>query len=179
MTDSWDPIDCSLPGSSVHGISQQAYWSGLPFPSQVMEIWRGGEPRSAPFLRVRLCLRTSAVSRWQLQEDHPFESNSPNPIQQKTNWTKTSFYNLISGACMSRVLNFLIRGCFSGWWANLRVTHAPSKTLFPFILLCEVWVSTHWNYRWWFIQVLEKGIITIQICFRHLTLDDNFQTTNF
>ena len=24
---------CSLPGSSVHGISQQAYWSGLPFPS--------------------------------------------------------------------------------------------------------------------------------------------------
>ena len=29
----WDPMDCSLPGSSVHGISQQEYWSGLPFPS--------------------------------------------------------------------------------------------------------------------------------------------------
>ena len=27
------PVDCSLPGSSVHGISQQEYWSGLPFPS--------------------------------------------------------------------------------------------------------------------------------------------------
>jgi len=26
----WDPIDCSLPGSSVYG---QEYWSGLPFPS--------------------------------------------------------------------------------------------------------------------------------------------------
>ena len=25
------PIDCSLPGSSVHGISQQEYWSGFPF----------------------------------------------------------------------------------------------------------------------------------------------------
>ena len=24
------PMDCSLPGSSVHGISQQEYWSGLP-----------------------------------------------------------------------------------------------------------------------------------------------------
>ena len=24
---------CSLPGSSVHGISQQEYWSGLPLPS--------------------------------------------------------------------------------------------------------------------------------------------------
>ena len=26
-------MDCSLPGSSVHGISRQEYWSGLPFPS--------------------------------------------------------------------------------------------------------------------------------------------------
>ena len=25
-------MDCSLPGSSVHGIFQQEYWSGLPFP---------------------------------------------------------------------------------------------------------------------------------------------------
>ena len=24
--------NCSLPGSSVHGFSQQGYWSGLPFP---------------------------------------------------------------------------------------------------------------------------------------------------
>ena len=28
-----DPMDCCPPGSSVHGISRQAYWSGLPFPS--------------------------------------------------------------------------------------------------------------------------------------------------
>ena len=27
-----DPMDCNLPGSSVHGISWQEYWSGLPFP---------------------------------------------------------------------------------------------------------------------------------------------------
>ena len=27
-----DPIDYSLPGSSVHGIIWQEYWSGLPFP---------------------------------------------------------------------------------------------------------------------------------------------------
>ena len=26
------PTDCTLPGSSVHGISQQEHWSGLPFP---------------------------------------------------------------------------------------------------------------------------------------------------
>ena len=27
-----DPVDCSPPGSSVHGFSRQEYWSGLPFP---------------------------------------------------------------------------------------------------------------------------------------------------
>ena len=26
-----DPMDCHQPGSSVHGLSRQEYWSGLPF----------------------------------------------------------------------------------------------------------------------------------------------------
>ena len=28
-----DPMDCSIPGSSVHGIFQARYWSRLPLPS--------------------------------------------------------------------------------------------------------------------------------------------------
>ena len=28
-----NPMDCSLPGSSIHRISRQKYWSGLPYPS--------------------------------------------------------------------------------------------------------------------------------------------------
>ena len=28
-----DPMHCSLPGSSIHGIFQQEYWSGVPSPS--------------------------------------------------------------------------------------------------------------------------------------------------
>ena len=28
-----DPMDWSLPGSSVHGFSRQEYWSGVPLPS--------------------------------------------------------------------------------------------------------------------------------------------------
>ena len=32
MSDSSDPIDCSLPGSSAHGFSRQEYWTGLPCP---------------------------------------------------------------------------------------------------------------------------------------------------
>ena len=32
-----DPMNCSLPGSSIHGFSRQEYWSGLPFPSPMHE----------------------------------------------------------------------------------------------------------------------------------------------
>ena len=32
-SDSRDPVDCSPPGSSVHGFSRQEYWSELSFPS--------------------------------------------------------------------------------------------------------------------------------------------------
>ena len=28
-----DPMDCSLPVFSIHGISRQEYWSGVPLPS--------------------------------------------------------------------------------------------------------------------------------------------------
>ena len=33
MSDSCNPMDCSLPGSLSMGFSRQEYWSGLPFPS--------------------------------------------------------------------------------------------------------------------------------------------------
>ena len=39
-------MDCSPPGSSVHGILRQEYWSGLPFPSPGDLADPGIEPRS-------------------------------------------------------------------------------------------------------------------------------------
>ena len=33
-----DPMDFSLPGSSVHGFSKQDYWSGVPLPSLVPNL---------------------------------------------------------------------------------------------------------------------------------------------
>ena len=41
-----DPMDCNLPGSSVHAISRQEYWSGLPFPPPGDLPNPGIEPRS-------------------------------------------------------------------------------------------------------------------------------------
>ena len=46
LSDSWDPMDCSLHVSSVHGFPSQGYWSGLPFPSPGNLPRPGMEPRS-------------------------------------------------------------------------------------------------------------------------------------
>ena len=42
-----DPMDCSPPGSSVHGDSRQEHWSGLPFPPPGDLPNPGIEPRSS------------------------------------------------------------------------------------------------------------------------------------
>ena len=33
-----DPMDCSLPGSSIHGFSRQEYWSGVPLSSPGIRV---------------------------------------------------------------------------------------------------------------------------------------------
>ena len=49
-----DPMDCSPQGSSVHGISWQEQWSGLPFPPAGDLLNTGIEPASpvSPALQV-------------------------------------------------------------------------------------------------------------------------------
>ena len=49
MSDSCDSMDCSLPGSSVHGIPKVEYWSGLPFPSP-------GAEAQAQYINLYSCL---------------------------------------------------------------------------------------------------------------------------
>ena len=46
------PTDCSLPGSSVLGIFQAKYWSGMQFPSPGDFPDPGTKPRSSVFRRI-------------------------------------------------------------------------------------------------------------------------------
>jgi len=46
VSDSCDPIDCGPPGTSVHGIFQEVYWSVLSFPSPRDLLDPGTEPVS-------------------------------------------------------------------------------------------------------------------------------------
>ena len=50
------PVGSRLPGSSVHGISSQEYWSGLPFPSPEDLLDLGIKP-AAPTFQVDSSLR--------------------------------------------------------------------------------------------------------------------------
>ena len=52
MSDSCNPMNSSLPGSSVHGILQQEDWSGLLFPSPGELLDPGIEPRSHPLQQI-------------------------------------------------------------------------------------------------------------------------------
>ena len=45
-------MDCSAPGSFIHGISKQEYWSGLPFPSPGVLPNPGIKPASSALAGV-------------------------------------------------------------------------------------------------------------------------------
>ena len=66
----WYPIDCSLPGSSVHGFSRPRYWRGLPCPPPGDLPEPGTETRSlvSPERAGRF-LPTSAT--WEAQSPLP------------------------------------------------------------------------------------------------------------
>ena len=49
MSNSCDSMDCSPPGSSVHGISQEEYCSVLPFPGDLLDT---GIDLTSPALQV-------------------------------------------------------------------------------------------------------------------------------
>ena len=52
MSDSCHSIDCSPPGSSVHGIFQAKYWSGVPFPTpgDISDSGMEASPPASPAL---------------------------------------------------------------------------------------------------------------------------------
>ena len=45
-----DPMDCSLPGFSIHGLSRQEYWSGVPLPSPTIAPAAAKSLQSCPTL---------------------------------------------------------------------------------------------------------------------------------
>ena len=101
-------MDYSPPGSSVHGILRQEYWSGLPFPSSGdppdpgiktrLSAWQADSfPSELPMLikkeisktNIELCLEfyISIICR------HKFSSKLDNisAVLEKATWSMTQF----------------------------------------------------------------------------------------
>ena len=80
-----NPMDCSSPGSSVHGILQAKNWSGLPFPSPEDLPHPGIKPES-PALQADSLL--TEPSRKPVSKSPNVMHSSPTQIN--------SFYALVS-----------------------------------------------------------------------------------
>ena len=79
-----DPMDCSLPGSSVHGISRQEYWSGVPLPS----------PLKNTLLLLLLSCFKSCPTLCDPTDSSPPGSSVPGILQARIlEWVAISFSN--------------------------------------------------------------------------------------
>ena len=108
-----DPVDCSLPGSFLNGISQKEHWSGLPFPPPGELLHAGNEP-TLPALAGEsfTCWVT-----WEVQYKHSIQYSfitEYQPRQQElTAWSRhlsfVRFFSISWWNCfvmMSKELNF-------------------------------------------------------------------------
>ena len=93
-----DPMDCSLPGSSVPGFSRQEYWSGVPLPSPGDFPNPGIEPGS-PALQV---------------------DSLPSEPPGKPVWTTTNCGKLFKEMRTSDHLTWLLRKLYVGQEATVR-----------------------------------------------------------
>ena len=57
-----NPVDCSLPGSSIHGISRQEYWSGMPLPSRTYLFYNWKCVLFDPLHSISPLLTTNLIS---------------------------------------------------------------------------------------------------------------------
>ena len=85
MSNSWYPVDYSLPGSSVHGFSRQEYWRGLPFSSPGHRPYPGIKPGSlalqADSLPIELQGKLCSINKMEqiILADYPPPTPHPQP----------------------------------------------------------------------------------------------------
>ena len=86
-----DPMDCSPPGSSVHGISRQEYWSGVPLPSPRPAINPSIPPLDLYQWEMKTCVHTKTctlkfIAAFIIAE----KGNNPTDYHLTNRWVKYS-----------------------------------------------------------------------------------------
>ena len=119
-----DPMDYSLPGSSVHGFSRQEYWSGVPLPSPNKELELETKKAMAPH---------SITLAWKIHGRRSLVGCSPWGRQESETTERLHFHFLLSciGAGNG---NPLQSSCLENprdrgaWWAAVYVVVSQSQT---------------------------------------------------
>ena len=127
-------MDCSPPGSSVHGILRQEYWSGLPFPSPGCLPNPGIEPGYRTWVS---CIGRQILYRLSHQ-------GSPKPVQS--------------------ILRCIIFSCFTLSRFYIYFTISDNmKLLLAFFFFSTFEHLKNWNesYNWWLVRF--DDIITDKI----------------
>ena len=73
-----DPMDCSLPGSSVHGISRQEYWSGMPlqYKTRYYKTFIGNYRQNILWLKLQQYLLLSHIlEQWNKNNNEEMRPN--------------------------------------------------------------------------------------------------------
>ena len=131
-----DPMDCSLPGSSVQGFSRQEYWSGVPLPSPItivntvlfvlnsfFNLFGRFDPRGPPAFKMEMKqqepqeeeipvwdVSTLKISRNHCpQRHHPYDLPTWGQIKTPTNRAE----NLVSQQGMPRSPEYILLAMLS------------------------------------------------------------------
>ena len=96
-------MDCSAPGSSVHRISRQEYWSGLPFPSPGESSW----PRDRTWVS---CIAGGFFTNWATGEPllHLKDPKLKNKLESQLTFCSTS--NLCAASMSGAMKRSFIQG---------------------------------------------------------------------
>ena len=106
---------CSLPGSSIHGIFQAKYWSGLPFPSPGDLPDPGIEPAATAAKSLQSCPTLCDPI-----DGSPPGSTAPGILQARTlEWVAISFSKLYYE--LSFIFTFLLCPFLPIHFSNLAV----------------------------------------------------------
>ena len=150
------PPDCNPPGSSVHGISQQEYWSGFPFPPPGDILDPGIKPAFLVSPTVAEGLFTSAP---------PGNSNSFSISWYFTNtlimkWSVHHFYHEVMSTSIHYCFNLFSRSVLSDslWPHGLQHARLPCPS--PSSGAC----SNSCPLSWWSPPTISSSIILFYAC---------------
>ena len=112
-----DPVDCSLPGLSVHRISQAKYWSGLPFPPPGDLPHPGIEPASP-------ALQADSLPLSHLGSPHFFQYVSYHGLSKTYSSPELSFQSSADSFIFLAIeLSFYLMNCSLGVSQGPREQH--------------------------------------------------------